>query len=451
MGSILSLPLSAIATCSGSLCGSCFASMMCKMCCKNCSGSTNCASVMYYMIISLFVGCALITEYHGGDIVIGANIKSSLLDIYGSIKGKDINETEKTQETCRHKYDRGWVICCADKCSGTFSVYRFSIALFMFSLTMFILTFRKSNMSSRLHKGFWAVKILYIMLLLTSTLFIDNQALIIYRNIARYLAIPFLFLQITLLIDSAYKVNEECVKLDENENACIQWKYGLLITSILLYIGCIITFVMMFIHLGGNDHNMQNFIISFTICVTTIFSLISCSKMAPHGAIITSAFVTTYSTYLCYSALLSYSDSYNISKERNNTVDLVLGLLLTSISMASLAWGMTGSQDVLMGNTALLEEGNTDENNENNEKNSKPESWGYFHFMMSMCALYMCMLLTNWSSNISNESIDTREDELKNFWVKLLSQWLCMFLYTWSLAAPYLLQNYRDFGIDFAS
>jgi len=33
--------------------------------------------------------------------------------------------------------------------------------------------------------------------------------------------------------------------------------------------------------------------------------------------------------------------------------------------------------------------------------------------------------------------------------LQLLSQWLCLIIYGWTLLAPYLLRDYRDFGIEF--
>ena len=31
-----------------------------------------------------------------------------------------------------------------------------------------------------------------------------------------------------------------------------------------------------------------------------------------------------------------------------------------------------------------------------------------------------------------------------------VSQWLCFLIYAWTLLAPYLMRNHRDFGIDFS-
>ena len=38
---------------------------------------------------------------------------------------------------------------------------------------------------------------------------------------------------------------------------------------------------------------------------------------------------------------------------------------------------------------------------------------------------------------------------IATFWVKVGSQWACLLMYAWTLLAPYLLRESRDFGIEF--
>jgi hypothetical protein len=450
--SIISVPLAGIATCGGSLFGSCCATVACKACSCRCLASTRVSSLMYYLIITIFVSGALITEYHGGDIVLGGQIKNKILDMYTTTK----TLVSHKENSCPSKYITGWVICCANTCSGAFSVYRFSIALFMFSMTMLILTCSKTKMSSKIHCGYWVSKLGYIILLLGLTLFFENETLVRYREFARYISIPFLFLQIVLLIDSAYKCNTMCIDWDESVDGgkCMKWKVCLLILSILMYIVSILAIVLMFMQFGNDGCVLQQTFISLTITATCMLTIVSCSNIAPHGTIFTSAIVTTYCTYLCYSALVSYPDIQCNPKTNENSIsDMVVGLLLTSLSMASLAWNMTNSQQIVLGNDSLLKRGTTenDETTENTE-DIQPETWWYFHSMICLCSLYMCMLLTGWSSipcDTNYTEISDYNVGLRSFWVKNISQWSCMCLYCWTLLAPYLLRNHRDFGIEF--
>ena len=85
------------------------------------------------------------------------------------------------------------------------------------------------------------------------------------------------------------------------------------------------------------------------------------------------------------------------------------------------------------------------------------ESWWIFHLMMVACSFYMAMLLTDWSSEPARvdgiPTVDTTGSpyavSLPSFWVKVVSQWVCLLMYAWTLLAPYLLREHRDFGIEF--
>ena len=94
------------------------------------------------------------------------------------------------------------------------------------------------------------------------------------------------------------------------------------------------------------------------------------------------------------------------------------------------------------------------------------ESWWYFHLMMAAVALYIAMLLTEFSSvpaevngvPLSRNDIEKWEANppewkaasmIATFWVKVGSQWACLLMYAWTLLAPYLLRESRDFGIEF--
>jgi len=78
--------------------------------------------------------------------------------------------------------------------------------------------------------------------------------------------------------------------------------------------------------------------------------------------------------------------------------------------------------------------------------------------MMVACSMYMGMLLTDWSSQPAYtkdnvpamiESDDEYNVSYGSFWVKIVSQWVCLLMYAWTLLAPYMLRDYRDFGIEF--
>lgn len=67
-------------------------------------------------------------------------------------------------------------------------------------------------------------------------------------------------------------------------------------------------------------------------------------------------------------------------------------------------------------------------------------------FNPSLCpaaSLYVMMTLTNWYK--PNSDIQLFNGNEASMWVKIVSSWLGVFIYGWSLVAPMVLSN-RDFS-----
>jgi len=220
--------------------------------------------------------------------------------------------------------------------------------------------------------------------------------------------------------------------------------------------------------IGSSECPAQQTIISLTLIACVVLSVLSCSKIAPHGTLLTSAAVTAYATFLCYSALASHPDDgcNPFSHRRHSALDIVVGLLVASISLAGTAWNATSTKNQVIGSdSASPNEQPLDPNAEKEAPaydEMEEESWWYYHLMMAACALYLSMLLTGWSTEpayidgvpTAVGTIDTYDAAsysvgLPSFWVKVVSQWICLLLYSWTLLAPYLLRDHRDFGIEF--
>jgi len=77
-------------------------------------------------------------------------------------------------------------------------------------------------------------------------------------------------------------------------------------------------------------------------------------------------------------------------------------------------------------------------------KNKKTNyNYSFFHFTFAMAAMYLGMVLTNWQT-ISNEPDNGKivvDQGMFSVWVKIISSWLTVLIYVWSLIAPILLQN----------
>ena len=323
-----------------------------------------------------------------------------------------------------------------------------------------------TKFGARVHRGFWFLKAFTLLSLLITTVFIDNSAMEAYREVARYTSFVFLVIQILLLIDYGYRTNEWLVELDEHsdyEGVCT-YKMILLGAAALMYALSITMWVFMSMWFGMAGCGPQQALITVTIVMTISLTIVSCTKIAPHGTLLTSAVVTGYATYQCYSALASHPNAECNGTAHHSTPDLLVGFLVFGVAMMSVAasaWTATSSKDQLMGKssatansdlTVTLDSGeNSNAAAADDEEVVGPESWWYYHLMMVVVSLYMAMLLSDWSIQPTNlpENLPEFNRNLESFWIKVSAQWVCLLMYAWTLLAPYLLRDVRDFGIEF--
>ena len=72
-------------------------------------------------------------------------------------------------------------------------------------------------------------------------------------------------------------------------------------------------------------------------------------------------------------------------------------------------------------------------------------NWSLFHVMFALATLYVMMTLTNWYSPGKGVTIETLSANMSAVWIKIISSWLCVAIYVWTLIAPVLLPD-RDFS-----
>ena len=109
----------------------------------------------------------------------------------------------------------------------------------------------------------------------------------------------------------------------------------------------------------------------------------------------------------------------------------IVGFLLALALMAKNVFSLSGR-------TSDLEAGL--------EGDSTPYRYDYIHAVFAAASMYVAMVFTGW--NLEQVEVfgkfELNQGEL-SMWIKISSQWICFLLYTWTMVAPYLLQD-RDFG-----
>jgi hypothetical protein len=67
----------------------------------------------------------------------------------------------------------------------------------------------------------------------------------------------------------------------------------------------------------------------------------------------------------------------------------------------------------------------------------------FFHLIFMLASAYVAMVFTTWNL----EGVSGHQSGDKGWisvWVKIVSQWVCVILYSWSMAAPAILKD-REF------
>jgi len=76
------------------------------------------------------------------------------------------------------------------------------------------------------------------------------------------------------------------------------------------------------------------------------------------------------------------------------------------------------------------------------EKGPVSYSYSFFHLVFCFGACYVCMLMTSWATISGDDKGTIRVDSgAMSMWVKLVTSWVVVGLYLWTLIAPLFLPN----------
>jgi hypothetical protein len=374
-------------------------------------------------------------------------------------------------------------VCDSEKCVGYGAVYRISFALFLFYLPHAI--GNKYNVGVALG---WCWKTMCYLLLLVCAYLIPDVFYEGYVEVARVVSGFFLFLQVVILIDWAYRWNESWLADGRD------WKMGVLLAAVAQYICSLSLFVMCWKLYADEGCSLQRSFIIITFIVTLLFSLASMTEAIEHGALLPSAVVTLYSYFVLYSALNSDPSDCNPQLDLNwpSEFSSALAFCIAGFSICYAAWSLAHSgtlfstsnnsdspelenltssaspspedftspaasdKDVEQASEVVTEKYQAADGEENGGDSapaltaSDRQMLFKFHMVLAAASMYLAMLLTNWGSlqeaqNGVDQGGKAYDLSLVAMWIKIVTQWVAMGLYTWSLLAPYVCTS-RDFS-----
>jgi len=217
-----------------------------------------------------------------------------------------------------------------------------------------------------------------------------------------------------------------------------------------------------------NNCGLNKFFISFNLLLCIAVSILSVlnpvQERLPKSGLLQSAMVTLYTLYLTWSAIANNPDhecnpgmipmgsgKTRVSFDKTAIVGLIIWMaciFYSSLRSASQAARIVTSDSEMKETLGHDEEsgrahGSKDDGKVwDNEEDGVAYSWSIFHLVFATATLYVMMTLTNWYQ--PNSSLETLNSNAASMWIKIVSSWLCLGIYAWSLVAPILLSD-REF------
>uniref|UniRef100_A0A915BSY6 Serine incorporator 3 n=2 Tax=Ascarididae TaxID=6250 RepID=A0A915BSY6_PARUN len=456
MGALLAAPAcAASAAC-------CFGSTACSLCCAACptTRSSLTTRVMYagMLFVGTFVACLMLAP----------GIQAKLAD---------------QSWFCEGLVDLAGLNC--NRATGFQAVYRLCAAMAAFFFMFMVLMFgvkSSHDARSKIQNGFWFFKYVILIGIAVGFFYIRSEHL---ADPLMWIGLlggfVFILLQLILIVDFAHSLAENWMeKYEENESrACY---CGLLTFTFLCYGFAVAAIILMFsFYTTGGSCHLPKFFISFNLILCIIVSAISIlpriQERMPRSGLLQSSFITLYTMYVTWSALINNPDkecnpsiinvftnrttphgeeSYGTPLPAESLVSLLIWFVCvlyasfrTSSSFNKIAGGgaatLTTSDN---GSQQQIIDTSSDGDHEStrvwdDEKDAVSYSYSFFHFVFGLASLYVMMTLTSWYK--PDNDLRHLNSNMAAVWVKIVSSWLCLIIYSWTLAAPAIFPD-RDFS-----
>ncbi|EQC37958.1 hypothetical protein SDRG_04975 [Saprolegnia diclina VS20] len=340
-------------------------------------------------------------------------------------------------------------------CVGNQAVYRTSFAICCFFALMVLL----SALSERGHANcccLWCFQLPCYGALVVISFLIPSAFFEGYAWLARVTSVFFLVLQIVIIIDFMYNVRDylidriDAAEADAESTASLLgtslppanrswiWK-GIYLAIVLVCLGGALTGIALMYQYYG-DCAIGSSFTTVTLVAILVATGISITEWAGTG-LMPPSIVAAYAVFLCYQALASNPNAlcnpFSLVEAHAHT-NTIASALLGAATITWTSWSTSSSA------SSALQMHRTDESDLELAKKATASdadtpSW-QFHLVMVFGGLYMAMVLTQWGSSHG------QEQGAVNMWVQIVSQWMVLLLYVWTLVAPRLFPD-RDFSI----
>lgn len=339
-----------------------------------------------------------------------------------------------------------------------------------------------------LQKEVWPAKYTLYFFGLLISVFIPTNPLFggFYLFFARLGAAIFILLQSLIIIDVAYNWNESWVEKANEADRMVygegaQWLHAIVGCCVSFYVFCLIAIIHLYNAFGDCPENV--WVITLTLLAVCAMTGIQLSGQ--EGSLLTSSVMSLYAVYLAYMMVSKNPNGQcNPLLGEDNVWGIIVGLVLTAVSLAWTGWSWTATDRLTSVDTAQSaramsssnptpQPNNADGGNLNldvpfidpnqapttglvtttgsgfyDDNGEGSEIWK-LNIVMALISCWIAMTLTGWGiveeldaehMNIANPTASR-----VNMAIIGVSQWLAILLYIWTLVAPRLFPD-RDFS-----
>ncbi|KAG5499833.1 hypothetical protein GH5_03968 [Leishmania sp. Ghana 2012 LV757] len=342
------------------------------------------------------------------------------------------------------KSSRGGVIQAA--CGAEMLIYRVSFALTVFFAIHWItvsdlLCCIRSRERVELQSSFFTVKTVLLVLLCLVTLFIPNSFFSAYAYVCLVCSGLFLLMNVLFLVDFSYQWSDDWSDRAEGNPKWMWYLLAVAVGSITLACAAIVASFV--IYVPHSDCNYNACIITSVAVGAFLYFILSI--YVPHGSIVPSSIVFLYTSSILFFTLRT-ADNEHCNRMATRQSSTAYSFLQTIATMVFTCFTLLYSVVAAGSSGAALEIGQDDSGEvEDPEESGHLSHYMFFYTIMILGSMYLAMLGSSWHVSGAGEGGLSKSINLA-FWVRLSMLWAAIFMYIWSLVAPYTCCKGRDFG-----
>eukprot|EP00792_Barthelona_sp_PAP020_P005400 TRINITY_DN2635_c0_g1_i1.p1 TRINITY_DN2635_c0_g1~~TRINITY_DN2635_c0_g1_i1.p1 ORF type:complete len:368 (+),score=86.25 TRINITY_DN2635_c0_g1_i1:1197-2300(+) len=317
---------------------------------------------------------------------------------------------------------------------GIYGVLRLSMGLFLFYIfLMGILTTLDYDMQYTFQTEFFGIKILMLAGIIALMYFLPESVLKIYTWISIVFSFLFLILSLMYIIDLSYRLTEKIME-DDVDDECTKQKGVFIFFSSLVAIISICALIYLWkifcspaVCAGNQTFFICVVVLNIVVIIITIFS--------QSGNFLSGCLVFGYTCYLLFSAYGSDPDlQCNVHYANRTTLSMTISAIFSLFTIAYSSFSVSSNAGLDLNDYFSLS---------SEEKGEKSLDYvpTIFNFIMAMGAAYIAALCTGWNFTDDSEVIGIGNF---SYGVKIVSIFLCLALYVWTLFAAKVCGDERD-------